>query len=265
MARSSSAICDGPSAPISTPACDPHSRRSDAGDRAHPDEVVGAGEERGERGRERAVPAHGDPGRGGHQLLLGDEHLEVTVGVGVRELVGEGRVADLAVQRRRCGRHARRGRRARRRKPSWWRPSRRPRTPEVRAWPGTGRLLRPRSWAWPAPGPARPVPAAGRGHVRLRTPPSSAIARSAMSGGNGLPCQPSLFSTSENPLPLMVLARITVGWLAQRCPPRRSSPCRWRPGRARRRSAPGRRTPPSGARTPRCPSRGRSRRAGRAG
>ena len=55
----------------------------------------------------------------------------------------------------------------------------------------------------------------GRGprSTRLRTPPSSAIACSAMSGGNGLPCQPSLFSTSENPLPLMVLARITVGWL----------------------------------------------------
>ena len=28
MARSSSAICDGPSAPISTPACEPASRRS---------------------------------------------------------------------------------------------------------------------------------------------------------------------------------------------------------------------------------------------
>ena len=33
-----------------------------------------------------------------------------------------------------------------------------------------------------------------------------------MSGGNGLPCQSGLSSTSENPLPLMVLARITVGW-----------------------------------------------------
>ena len=49
--------------------------------------------------------------------------------------------------------------------------------------------------------------------TRLRTPPSSAIARSAMSCGNGLPCQPFLFSTSEKPRPLIVLARITVGWL----------------------------------------------------
>ena len=37
------------------------------------------------------------------------------------------------------------------------------------------------------------------------------MARSAMSAGNGLPCQPFLSSTSEKPLPLMVLARITVG------------------------------------------------------
>ena len=33
-----------------------------------------------------------------------------------------------------------------------------------------------------------------------------------MSGGNGLPCQPSRSSTSEKPRPLMVRARITVGW-----------------------------------------------------
>ena len=43
-------------------------------------------------------------------------------------------------------------------------------------------------------------------------PPSSLIARSAMSGGSALPCQPSLFSISENPLPLIVLAMITVGF-----------------------------------------------------
>ena len=42
-------------------------------------------------------------------------------------------------------------------------------------------------------------------------PPSSLIARSAMSGGNAFPCQPSLFSISVKPLPLMVLAMITVG------------------------------------------------------
>ena len=42
------------------------------------------------------------------------------------------------------------------------------------------------------------------------------MARAAMSGGNGWPCQPFLFSTSENPRPLMVRARITVGWLPVR-------------------------------------------------
>ena len=42
-------------------------------------------------------------------------------------------------------------------------------------------------------------------------PPSSLIARSAMSGGSALPCHPSLFSISEKPLPLTVRAMITVG------------------------------------------------------
>ena len=37
------------------------------------------------------------------------------------------------------------------------------------------------------------------------------MARTAMSGGRTTPCHPSLFSISENPLPLIVLARITVG------------------------------------------------------
>jgi tetratricopeptide (TPR) repeat protein len=69
-----------------------------AGDRTHPDEIVGAGEERRERRRERAVPADGQPGGRGHQLLLGDEHLEVPLRVDVRELVRERRVAHLAVQ-----------------------------------------------------------------------------------------------------------------------------------------------------------------------
>src|SRR5216684_7960393 len=47
--------------------------------------------------------------------------------------------------------------------------------------------------------------------LRCRIPPSSLIARSAMSGGSALPCQPSLFSISGKPLPLMVLAKTTVG------------------------------------------------------
>ena len=65
----------------------------------HPDEVVGAGEERGEGRGERPVAAHAQPHRRGDQLLLGDEHLEVAVGMGLGEQVGEGGVAHLAVER----------------------------------------------------------------------------------------------------------------------------------------------------------------------
>ena len=41
--------------------------------------------------------AHGDGGR--DHLLLGDEHLEVSVGIGLGELLGKGGVAHLAIQR----------------------------------------------------------------------------------------------------------------------------------------------------------------------
>ena len=51
------------------------------------------------------------PDRGGDQLLLGDEHLEVALGVGLGELVGEGRVADLAVHGHHVGADAQRGQR----------------------------------------------------------------------------------------------------------------------------------------------------------
>ena len=51
--------------------------------------------------------------------------------------------------------------------------------------------------------------------VSARMPPSSSIARLAMSSGSALPCQPSLFSISEKPLPLMVRARIIVGPLVE--------------------------------------------------
>ena len=52
------------------------------------------------------VAAHAEPDRGGDQLLLGDEHLEVALGVRLRELVGVGGVADLAVERDHVGRAA---------------------------------------------------------------------------------------------------------------------------------------------------------------
>ena len=81
------------------------------GDGRHADEVVGPGEERGEGGGERDVAAHAEADRGGDQLLLGDEHLEVALGAGLGELVGEGRVADLAVDGHHVGADAQRGQR----------------------------------------------------------------------------------------------------------------------------------------------------------
>jgi hypothetical protein len=64
----------------------------DAGDVTHSDEVARPGQERSEGRRERLVAARGQPGRGGDHLLFGDEHLEVPVRVGVRELGGVGGV-----------------------------------------------------------------------------------------------------------------------------------------------------------------------------
>ena len=81
------------------------------GDGSHPDEVIGAGEEGGERRGERAVAAHAESDRGRHQLLLGDVHLEVALGILLRELVGEGRVAHLAVHRDDIGAGTERGQR----------------------------------------------------------------------------------------------------------------------------------------------------------
>ena len=53
------------------------------------------------------------------------------------------------------------------------------------------------------------VQPSGRGPltVRWRSPPSSTMARSAISAGSGLPCQPSRSSISENPRPFRVRAR----------------------------------------------------------
>ena len=91
------------------------------GDGRHPDEVVGAGEERGEGGGEGDVPAHGQADGGRDELLLGDEHLEVALGIRLGELLGVGGVAHLAVE----GDDIARGRRSRpapRRRPAGWRP-----------------------------------------------------------------------------------------------------------------------------------------------
>ncbi len=57
------------------------------------------------------------------------------------------------------------------------------------------------------------LPSAGGRLLTLMSlgPPRAAMARSAMSGGNALPCQPFLSSISGTPLALIVRARITVG------------------------------------------------------
>ena len=70
-----------------------------AADRGHADEVVGTGEERGERGAERFPAQHLQPDRRRDHLLLGDVHLEEPVRVRVAEDLGEGRVRHLAVER----------------------------------------------------------------------------------------------------------------------------------------------------------------------
>ena len=67
-------------------------------DGRHPDEVVGPGEERGERGGERDVPADGQADRGGDELLLGDIHLEVPLGMRLGELLQVRGVVHLPVQ-----------------------------------------------------------------------------------------------------------------------------------------------------------------------
>ena len=73
-------------------------RERRAADRRHAHEVVRAREEGGERRRERS-PAHGlEADRCGDQLLLGDVHLEVALGVRLREGLGERGVRDLAVE-----------------------------------------------------------------------------------------------------------------------------------------------------------------------
>ena len=98
-AMSSSAICDGPSSPIETPAWEPDSADARPRDRRHADEVVGAREEGRERRGVRHPAAHLQADGGGDHLLLGDEHLEVAVRVRLAEQLGVRRVGDLAVER----------------------------------------------------------------------------------------------------------------------------------------------------------------------
>ena len=71
----------------------------DAADRRHADEVRGAGEERGEGGRERNRAARGQAhGRADHHLL-GDEELVEAIGMHGLELVAERGVLHVGVER----------------------------------------------------------------------------------------------------------------------------------------------------------------------
>ena len=137
-------------------------------DGGHPDEVISAGEEGREGGGERPVAAHADADGGRDQLLLGDVHLEVPFGILLRELVGKGGVADLAVHRDDVAAGADRGQRV--------------------AVGLAGRDLVPDGVARQrylggaavAPAGGATGPGFGPRTIRLRSPPSSMIARSAI-------------------------------------------------------------------------------------
>ncbi len=166
-------------------------------DRRHPHEVVGAREERGERRCERPEAADLESDRGGDHLLLGDEHLEVAVGMRLGEQLGECRVRHLAVERDDVGAFsAERRERLAVGPPGGDLDRRRPSAATRR---GLGRSVGAwrRRWAWP------------RSTRSERSPPSSSIAFSG--SDRGLPCLPSRSSTSLAPFPFLVRATITVG------------------------------------------------------
>ena len=196
-AMSSSAICDGPSSPIDTPACEPDEAQVRAADRRHPDEVVRPREERRERRRER-LPAAADldADRGGDELLLRDEHLEVAVLVRVAEVLRVRRVRHLAVERH--DRAVDRCRAPRATSPYALRVATSSPSSQVGSSPAeVSNVL-----GSPASGLATST-------FRSRSPPSSSIAASGSS--SGLPCLPGRSSTALTPLPFFVRAMIAVG------------------------------------------------------
>ena len=198
-------------------------RERRAADRRHAHEVVRAREERRERRRERP-PADGlEPDRGGDHLLLGDVHLEVPLGVRLREDLGERRVRDLAVEGDDVGAgRAERGERV-----------------AVRlARRDLGADLVARKLERAAAGRARCGSRARASRPRSggrARPPSSAIAASGSS--SGLPWKPFLSSTAATPFPLTVRATTTVGFpvvaIASRVRARRSRRRRGRRSRSR--------------------------------
>ena len=97
IAMSSSAICEGPSSPMDTPACEPHRHIVARLIAAMRTKSYARREEGGERRGERPPAARLEADSGGDHLLLGDVHLEVALGVRLREHLGERRVGYLAV------------------------------------------------------------------------------------------------------------------------------------------------------------------------
>ena len=161
IARSSSAICDGPSSPIDTPACEPAILMFDVADRRHADEIGGARQEAGEGRRKRNRAARRQPHRRADHRLLGDEYLIEAIRVRLLELVAEGRVLHVGVERddARVGR--RRAWRSRCRTPRASRPCRRSCRPAARPAPAARRGRGGR--------PARGISARGSGAARART------------------------------------------------------------------------------------------------
>ena len=195
---SSSAICDGPSSPIDTPACEPQSENVAR--------LIAAMRTKSYARERKAanVDANGrqpdgleaDSGR--DQLLLGDVHLEVALGVRLREGLGERRVRDLAVEGDDVGpRRAERSERVAVRLPR--------RDLGAELVPGKLELRRRRS--------RRGLDSGFATSIRTsRSPPSSAIAASGSS--SGLPWKPFWFSTAATPFPFIVRATTTVGFPA---------------------------------------------------
>ena len=99
MARSSSAICDGPSSPMLTPTCEPTSFRFACEMPATRIWSYGAGEESGERGGERHLAARAETGGHADHVLFGDETFGGTVREFLEKFFREGGIFRVAVHR----------------------------------------------------------------------------------------------------------------------------------------------------------------------
>ena len=97
-AMSSSAICDGPSSPIETPACEPASRRSTRLIAAMRTKSYAREKNAAKVETNAFQPTRVQADRRGDELLLRDVHLEEPIRVRLLEDLREGRVAHLAVE-----------------------------------------------------------------------------------------------------------------------------------------------------------------------